>query len=233
MIPGLAARGATFRYAGGTDLVVDGWDADFVAGSVTAITGPSGCGKSTRLYVLALMARLLAGQILLDGKRVDALSDGARSRIRAQRFGFVFQDAVLDPTRTVLDNVVESAAYRGQDPRRVAPRAQALLERMQVDVPLRRRPGQLSGGQAQRIGVCRALVGEPDVVFADEPTGNLDADSAAAVLDMLRAQAHHGACVVLVTHDPAIAATADRSLDLPPLGPVADAPGPTTAGVHQ
>ena len=212
----LAVRGVDFGYPG-SELVIQGWDADFAAGQVTAITGPSGCGKSTRLYVLALSARLRAGRILMDGVRVDALPDAARSRLRAHRFGFVFQDAALDPTRSVLDNVVESAIYRGQDPRTVIPAARELLERMQVGVPLRRRPGQISGGQAQRIAVCRALLGAPDVVFADEPTGNLDPGSASAVLQMLRHQADAGTCVVLVTHDPAIAATADQRIDLPPL----------------
>ena len=215
----LAAREVGFRYPGSSELVVDGWSEDFRAGQVTALTGPSGCGKSTRLYLLALMVRLASGQVLLDGERVDALPDSARSRLRASRFGFVFQDAALDPTRTVQDNVLEAALYRGEDPKDLRVRAGELLERMQVNVPLNRRPGQISGGQAQRIALCRALVGAPDVIFADEPTGNLDPTSAAAVLDMLREQAAAGACVVLVTHDPGIAAAADRHIDLPVLAP--------------
>lgn len=218
--PRLAAQGIDFRYPGSREVVVQGWSQGFEAGQVTALTGPSGCGKSTRLYLLALMVRLSAGAVLLDGERVDDLPDAARSRVRARRFGFVFQDAALDQSRTVLDNVLEAAMYRGDDPGLLVARAGELLERMQVNVPMRRRPGQISGGQAQRIALCRALVGAPDVVFADEPTGNLDPGSAAAVLDMLREQAEAGACVVLVTHDPAIAASADVHLDLPALEPV-------------
>lgn len=215
--PRLAAQGVDFRYPGTRELIVQDWTQGFSAGNVTALTGPSGCGKSTRLYLLALMVRLSAGSVLLDGRRVDDLPDAARSRLRASRFGFVFQDAALDPSRSVLDNVLEAALYRGDDPKALVARAEELLERMQVGVPLRRRPGQLSGGQAQRIAVCRALVGTPDVIFADEPTGNLDPGSAAAVLGMLREQAETGACVVLVTHDPGIAATADVHVDLPAL----------------
>lgn len=217
--PRLRAAGVDFAYPGTRELVVREWSQEFAAGQVCALTGPSGCGKSTRLYLVALMLRLRAGAVFLDGHRVDDLPDAQRSRIRAGRFGFVFQDAALDPTRTVLDNVLESALYRGQDPASLAGRATELLERMDVRVPVRRRPGQISGGQAQRIAVCRALVGDPDVVFADEPTGNLDPGSARAVLAMLREQANRGACVVVVTHDPSVAGWADEHVALPGLAP--------------
>jgi ABC-type lipoprotein export system ATPase subunit len=209
-VPRLRAEGVCFAYPGTRDLVVSEWNHDFRAKTVTALTGPSGSGKSTRLYLLALMVRLQRGRVLLDGERVDDLSDASRSRLRAHRFGFIFQDAALDPTRTVRDNVLESALYRGEDPARYEERARELLDRMKVSVPLRRRPGQVSGGQAQRIAVCRAVIGAPDVVFADEPTGNLDPDSARAVLTMLREQAEAGACVIVVTHDPDVAAWADE-----------------------
>jgi lipoprotein-releasing system ATP-binding protein len=210
----LAARGVSFGYDP-RRAVVEEWSEAFDAGSMTAITGPSGCGKSTRMYLLALMLRLGAGQVELDGARVDNLHDAARARLRAHRFGFVFQDAALDPTRVVLDNVLESSLYRGIARRSWEARALALLEEMGVTVPVSRRPGQISGGQAQRIALCRALVGTPDVVFADEPTGNLDPTSAAAVLRMLQLHAQGGGCVILVTHDPQVAAMCDRRLDLP------------------
>ena len=207
------ARAVTFGYHS-TRAVVEGWNEEFEAGSMTALSGPSGSGKSTRLYLLALMLAVNGGRVELDGERVDNVSDAARSRVRANRFGFVFQDAALDPTRTVLDNVVESALYCHADRRSWTRRAMTLLEEMDVTVPISRRPGQISGGQAQRIAVCRALVGAPDVVFADEPTGNLDPTSAAAVLRTLRRHADAGACVVLVTHDPQVAALCDRRREL-------------------
>lgn len=207
------ARAVTFGYHS-TRAVVEGWNEEFDAGSMTALSGPSGSGKSTRLYLLALMLAVNGGRVELDGERVDNVSDAARSRVRANRFGFVFQDAALDPTRTVLDNVVESALYCHADRRSWTRRAMTLLEEMDVTVPISRRPGQISGGQAQRIAVCRALVGAPDVVFADEPTGNLDPTSAAAVLRTLRRHADAGACVVLVTHDPQVAALCDRRREL-------------------
>lgn len=210
----LVAHGVSFGYDPRRRVVAD-WNEEFAAGEMTALTGPSGCGKSTRLYLLALMLGLDAGRIELDGERVDDRSDASRAALRAHRFGFVFQDAVLDPTRTVLDNVLESALYRGDRRRDSVTRALGLLDTMDVGVPADRRPGQISGGQAQRIAVCRALVGAPDVVFADEPTGNLDATSAEVVLETLRQHASCGGCIVIVTHDPRVADRCDRRIELP------------------
>jgi lipoprotein-releasing system ATP-binding protein len=211
----LAAHDVTFSYATKAGAFgVSGWSAVFDAGSITAMTGSSGCGKSTRLYLLGLMLRLKSGAVELDGVRVDRLSDASRSALRANRFGFVFQDAALDPTRTVMDNIVETALYRGQARAQVLPRASALMERFDIAVPAGRRPGQISGGQAQRIALCRALLSSPDVLLADEPTGNLDPVSAQVVLGALREHADAGGCVVLVTHDPAIATWADRRVDV-------------------
>ncbi|WP_402469082.1 ABC transporter ATP-binding protein [Isoptericola aurantiacus] len=205
----LAAEGVSFCYPGAQAPIMGNWSQTFERGTLTAMTGPSGCGKSTRLYLLALLTRPARGRVLIDGRRVDHLPDPDRARVRARRFGFVFQDAALDPTRSVLDNVVESALYRHEDPRRYLRRAQELLGTVGVEVPLRRRPGQLSGGQAQRIALCRALLTSPEIVFADEPTGNLDPASADVVLSALRSHAAAGGCVVLVTHDAEVAARAD------------------------
>lgn len=205
----LVADRVSFGYTPTGPLIVEDWSAEFPSGSVSAISGPSGCGKSTRLYLLALMLRLRTGAIRLAGKHVDALPDAQRARIRAEQFGFVFQDAALDPTRTVLANVLETALYRGLDPRTLRNRATELLTTMGVNVPPQRLPGQISGGQAQRIALCRALVGNPSVVFADEPTGNLDPGTADSVLDMLRHQADQGATVIVITHDQRVAAWAD------------------------
>lgn len=228
--PILQAESVGFGYDGAGATVVDDWSPQFFAGEMTALTGPSGCGKSTRLYVLSLLLRPTSGRVLLDGEPVSDLSDAQRARIRAHRFGFVFQDAVLDSTRTVLDNVLEGALYRGQDPGLLEQRAKHLMERTGVEVPPRRRPGQVSGGQAQRLALCRALVGEPSIIFADEPTGNLDDASARTVLDILREEARRGACIILVTHSENIAAQADRRLRLPALDAPADpATGPPTS----
>ena len=214
-VPRLAARDVSFSYSTKAGAFhVDSWTAQFEAGSVTAITGPSGCGKSTRLYLLGLMLRVDSGVLELDGQRVDTLSDATRSTLRATQFGFVFQDAALDPTRTVMDNIVETALYRGQPRKSVVAHASTLMDRFDIAVPANRRPGQISGGQAQRIALCRALLSAPPVLLADEPTGNLDPVSTDTVLVALREHADAGGCVVIVTHDPAIASWADHRVDL-------------------
>jgi ABC-type lipoprotein export system ATPase subunit len=209
----LAADRVSFAYRQG-DPVVTGLSVDFPAGAVTALTGPSGSGKSTLLYLLGLMLRPLAGQVRVAGVRVDHLSDAERARLRAHRFGFVFQDAALDATRTVLDNVAETALYRRQPRREAIDAAHALMRRFGVDVRATHRPGQISGGQAQRIALCRALLAAPRIVLADEPTGNLDPATSAAVIEALREHAAAGATVVIATHDPEVVAACDRHLDL-------------------
>ncbi|MEI2777375.1 MAG: ATP-binding cassette domain-containing protein [Tetrasphaera sp.] len=212
--PVLAAREIDFTYGRGEDFRVEGWSASFPRGAVTAMTGPSGCGKSTRLYLLSLMLRIRCGVIELDGRRVDDLPDAARAQLRAQRFGFVFQDAALDASRSVIDNILEATLYRGQRAGDHRARALELLDALEVAVPPGRKPGQVSGGQGQRIATCRALLGRPDIILADEPTGNLDPASAAVVLGALRRHADDGGAVVVVTHDPGVAAWADHRLEL-------------------
>lgn len=209
----LRAESLSFRYERATPLL-EGWSARFEAGEVVAVTGPSGRGKSTLLYLLGLMLRPRSGEVLLDGAPMQARSDRERAARRAATFGFVFQDAALDATRTVLDNVLETALYRGEDRRESEPRAHALLERFGVALRADARPGQVSGGQAQRIALCRALLGDPRIVLADEPTGNLDPASTEVVLTALHEQARHGAAVIVVTHDPALVARCDRELAL-------------------
>ncbi len=191
---------------------MNGWSADFHPGQITALTGPSGSGKSTRLFILGLLLQLTNGAVELDGQNVSRLSDGERSALRAHRFGFIFQDASLDPTRTVLANVLESCVYRGEQGASRESHALALMEQLGVTVPPRRRPGEVSGGQAQRIAACRALLAEPDVVLADEPTGNLDRASADGLLQALSDHRDRGGCIVIVTHDERIAAWADSHL---------------------
>jgi ABC-type lipoprotein export system ATPase subunit len=160
--------------------------------------------------LLGLLLRPAQGELRLDGERISGLGDRERARLRARRFGFVFQDAALDASRTVLDNITEGAVYRLEDRRLLRQRAADLLDQLGVDVPLQRRPGEISGGQAQRIALCRALIHAPTVLLADEPTGNLDAASAGVVLDALAHAADAGAVVVIATHDERVVARCEQ-----------------------
>ena len=209
----IEARGITFDYDRDAPILND-WSARFEAGEVVAVTGPSGRGKSTLLYLLGLMLKPGDGEVLVEGESVAGLGDSRRARLRASLFGFVFQDAALDPTRTVLENVIETALYRG-DPRDGAQRrARELMAQFGVELRANAKPGQVSGGQAQRIALCRALLNDPRILLADEPTGNLDPASADIVVDAFHAQAKSGASVIVVTHDPALVARCDRRIEL-------------------
>lgn len=209
----LEARELTFSYPH-TEPILSRWSAKFHAGTVTALTGPSGKGKSTLLYLLGLMLRPTGGQIFIDGSAASSLNDSDKARMRAEKFGFVFQDAALDATRTVLENVTETALYRSVSRRAATARGIELLDRFGVDVPAWRKPGQVSGGQAQRIALCRALLNEPAILLADEPTGNLDPDSTGVVVTALQNHAASGAAVIVVTHSPDVAAACDLRIQL-------------------
>lgn len=182
------------------------------SGSVVALTGPSGCGKSTLLYLAGLMTRPWSGKVVLDGTDVTDLSDALRSAIRRSVVGFVFQDGCLDSSRTLLDNVIEATAYSGASRRDARTRALELLEHLGVSLDPRRRPVAISGGQAQRVGICRALLPHPRILLADEPTGNLDDESAASVMDELITAAKSGMSVLIATHDPRVAARCDEEV---------------------
>lgn len=209
----LEAHDVQFGYSASAPLL-SRWSAQFAGSTMTSLTGPSGRGKSTLLYILGLMLRPTAGRILLDGKPVSNENDRRRSITRANRYGFVFQDAALDPTRTVLDNVVETSLYRQSNRRDDEARAEDLLRQFGVEAPLLRRPGQVSGGQAQRIALCRALLNDPDIILADEPTGNLDPVTAELVVNALRQRASEGAAVIIVTHSPEVSAQCDVEIKL-------------------
>lgn len=211
----LAVRNVTFRYRGSSEELFGGITHAFTRGSITALTGPSGRGKSTLLHILGLLRSPTAGSVLLDGAPVSALNDLTRSGLRASRIGFVFQDSELDPARKVIDSVVEPALYAGRRRSEVLPHAYALLDELGLAERANHRPGQVSGGQAQRLAVCRALVNEPDVVLADEPTGNLDRDNAGLVLDALTRTARlRFDTVVIATHDPFILDRVDEVIAL-------------------
>lgn len=210
----LAAEGLVVAYRRTSAPVLDGLTVDFRPGALTAVTGPSGSGKSTLLYVLGLLVRPTAGDVLWHGAPTRDLTDVQRSRVRARETGFVFQDSLLDPARSVLANVCDAGLFAGMERRTQVRRAQGLLERFGVDHRSAHRPGEISGGQAQRVALCRALLTSPTVVLGDEPTGNLDAASARVVWQALRDHAAEGATVVVATHDESLAATADERLVL-------------------
>ncbi|MBB5511582.1 ABC-type lipoprotein export system ATPase subunit [Neomicrococcus aestuarii] len=189
------------RYQPGMAPTISAISRTFEPGTLTCITGPSGSGKSTLLYIMALMLTPSAGIIQWGNTSVQQLNDASRSRLRAMHAGFVFQDAMLDLSRTALDNVVEAARIAGISHNVAVEDAFRLLERFGVAHRAQHRPAELSGGQAQRIALCRALVKDPDIIFADEPTGNLDSESAEIVWDTLHQAADAGATVIVATHD--------------------------------
>ncbi|MEU2167885.1 ABC transporter ATP-binding protein [Micromonospora chersina] len=182
-------------------------------GEVLAVMGPSGSGKSTLLHCLAGVLRPDAGEVWFAGRRLDALPELERSRVRRDRFGFVFQFGQLVPELPVLDNVLLPLLLAGHGRRAARKAAVELLDRLELTGLEARRPGELSGGQAQRVAVARALITAPEVVFADEPTGSLDSLTGERVMDLLVDSARErGASVVLVTHDARVAAYADREV---------------------
>lgn len=210
----LEVRAVTFAYRRGGEELFGGLSWSFAGGALTAVTGPSGRGKSTLLYLLGLMLRPTGGQVLLQGERVDALPDARRAAVRAHRVGFVFQDAALDPARRIVDSVVEPALYAGCRRAEVVGRARELLDQLGVGQRADHRPGEISGGQAQRVAVARALINTPVVILADEPTGNLDPDNAAVVLGALRDAARAGAAVIIATHDADVLGACDERVVL-------------------
>ena len=209
----ITVTGLRFGYRRSEPLF-EGLDLQLRAGAVTALTGPSGTGKSTLLYMLGLLLQPAAGEVVIDGVATSGLQDGQRSWLRAHRIGFVFQDAALDASRTVLDNVIETALYTGMTRRRAASRAGQLLQQFDVDLRADHRPGQVSGGQAQRVALCRALLHDPPIVLADEPTGNLDSAAADAVLRAFADVARTGTTVVVATHDPVVVERCDDHVRL-------------------
>ncbi len=183
------------------------------SGEALAVMGPSGNGKTTLLHVLAGILTPDQGEVWLGGERVDHLNDAARTVLRRRRLGFVFQDNQLLAELPADENVALPLMVDGVSRRDAVGRARMTLAQVGLTSEAARRPGELSGGQAQRVAIARALVGEPQVVFADEPTGALDAATGAQVIDLLvGAATHRGAAVVVVTHDNAVAARCHRVL---------------------
>ena len=183
-------------------------------GEYVAINGPSGCGKTTLLSILGLLDTPSDGSYLLEDKPVANLTPAERARIRNRRIGFVFQAFNLIGDLTVAENVELPLTYRGMSGTERTKRVQQALEKVGMSHRAKHYPVQLSGGQQQRVAVARAVVGDPAILLADEPTGNLDSTNGEAVMELLRTLNRAGATVCMVTHDPRYAKHADRSIHL-------------------
>ena len=206
-----SARGLTKVYGRGAAEVhaLDGVDVDFAAGAFTAIMGPSGSGKSTLMHLLAGLDDATSGTVRLGETVLTGLDDDALTRLRRDRVGFVFQSFNLLPMFTAQQNVLLPLDLAGARPDEAW--LGQLVATLSLGDRLDHRPSELSGGQQQRVAIARALVTKPDVVFADEPTGNLDSRAGAQVLSFLRRSVRElGQTVIMVTHDPTAAAYADR-----------------------
>ena len=183
------------------------------AGEIVAVMGPSGSGKSTLLHCLGGILVPDSGEIHLAGQRIDSLREQQRSALRRDRFGFVFQFGQLVPELSAQENVALPLMLAGLPRTEAMTQASEWFDRLGLDGLHKRRSGELSGGQAQRVALARALVTDPDVLFADEPTGALDSLTGESVMDLLTASARaNGTTVVLVTHEPRVAAYADREV---------------------
>ncbi|WP_406443643.1 ABC transporter ATP-binding protein [Streptomyces sp. NBC_00631] len=213
MTEALAGHGLVKKYGATTALA--GIDVAVGERDSLAIMGPSGSGKSTLLHILAGIIRPDGGQVLLRGERIDKLGENRLSELRRKRFGFVFQSGQLLPELPAEENVALPLMLEGLPRRRAVQLARRWFDPLGLTGLERRRPGQLSGGQAQRVAIARALAVEPDVVFADEPTGALDQATSAEVVRLLTSVTREqGAALVMVTHDADVAAHCDRILQV-------------------
>ncbi|MEO5816754.1 MAG: ABC transporter ATP-binding protein [Gemmatimonadaceae bacterium] len=187
---------------------------EIARGEYVAIEGPSGCGKTTLLSILGLLDSPSAGEYLLDGASVATLPAGDRARVRNRQIGFIFQAFNLIGDLTVAENVALPLTYRGMSSTERNERVHSALERVGMTHRMKHYPSQLSGGQQQRIAVARAVAGDPAILLADEPTGNLDSVNGEAVMELLRDLHRNGATICMVTHDQRYAQHADRSVHL-------------------
>jgi putative ABC transport system ATP-binding protein len=207
----LAARGLVLSF--GETPALRGATVSVTAGEILAVMGPSGSGKSTLLHCLAGILVPDSGEIHFDGRRVDTMAETARSALRRDRFGFVFQFGQLVPELTAEENVALPLLLAGARRQPALREARAWLARLGLDGLERRRSGELSGGQAQRVALARGLVARPRILFADEPTGSLDSLTGEQVMNLLVSTAREqGTTVVLVTHESRVAAYADREV---------------------
>jgi putative ABC transport system ATP-binding protein len=211
-------------------VALDGVTVDFERGRMTAIMGPSGSGKSTLMHLMAALDRPSSGQVVIDGTQIQGLKDKALTQLRRDRLGFVFQSFNLVPTLTARENITLPLDIAGKDVDQVW--FETIIKTVGLGDRLKHRPTELSGGQQQRVACARALVSKPTIVFADEPTGNLDSRASEEILDFIRRSVDEfGQTVVIVTHEPAAAAYADRVLFLADGRIVDEMREPTAEGV--
>ncbi len=212
----LSARDLRKYYGRDTGLVraVEGVDLDIEPGETLAIMGPSGCGKSTLLHLLSGLDRPTDGEVWLEGRRIDKMGERQLARLRREKVGVVFQAFHLVDELTARENVELPALLAGRSPKFARRRATELLDRVSLADRARHLPSALSGGQRQRVAIARALANDPIVVFADEPTGNLDSSATLEVLKLFEDLHASELTIVVVTHDERIAATADRLISM-------------------
>jgi putative ABC transport system ATP-binding protein len=184
------------------------------SGELVSIVGPSGSGKTTLLHVMGALLRPTSGTVRIAGTPTSSLSDPALSALRAHELGFVFQDYVLTPGMTALENVADGLLYCGVPRRERLQRAKRQLDRVGLAARATHIPTQLSGGERQRVAIARALVGDPTLVLADEPTGNLDTHSSDAILQLFTSLGADGVTIAVITHDRDVAAAAPRTIEM-------------------
>ena len=215
MEPIITLRGVGKRYPGSTRPALDSIDLDVEAGRITAIMGPSGCGKSTLLNLIGALDRPSSGEIVMDGTRVDRLSETAAARFRRAKVGFVFQFFHLLEDLTVRENVAVPAILAGRPRAEADARADEMLAQLGLSEHQRKFPATLSGGERQRLAIARAIINDPAVLLADEPTGALDRRNGEAALAILEDLNRRGQTILLVTHDEQLATrTAHRTVRL-------------------
>ncbi len=221
-----------YRLGGEEIRALDGVSLDIESGEFMSIIGPSGSGKSTLMHILGCLDTPTSGTMQLDGLSIHNASPRQLAAIRNRKIGFVFQFFNLLPKLSVLQNVELPMVYSGASARQRRERALAALKLVEMENRAKHRPSQLSGGQQQRTAIARALVNDPRILFADEPTGNLDSHTGEVILELFRRLNQEGRTIILVTHDPEIAAVTPRKIEIRD-GKIAEMVDPTLAGLAQ